>query len=152
MKCTQCQKENPIDTLFCPSCGANQNTTIEVKEFQPLVEIYRESSMVGFLFNYKIFIDGIEVGEIANGEKKKFPLSFGLHEVHLKMNWSWQSSPKVSFFLKDFTKLTCKPAYGILGMMLGVKPIIYFLFKPKKFIRLINIRRKNEIVPKDINL
>ncbi len=58
MKCTQCQKENPIDTLFCSGCGANQNTKIEVKEFQPIVEIYRESSMVGFLFNYKILIDG----------------------------------------------------------------------------------------------
>jgi len=77
------------------------------------------------------------VGELKNGQKKQLQLTPGLHEIYLKMNWSWQYSPTVSFLLKDFTKFTCRPAYGFWGSMLfGIKPIIYLIFKPKKFIRL----------------
>lgn len=103
----------------------------ETAGFTPTVEVTRESSMVGALFSFKVYVDGNLVGKVGNGEKKRFQLPAGLHEIQIKQMW-W-GSPKESFLLKDFTKFQCKPKIGIFGVIFG-KIAYYMLFKRKKFI------------------
>ncbi|WP_445723435.1 hypothetical protein [Flavobacterium sp.] len=49
--------------------------------------------------DYKIFIDGQQVGTIANGETKEFPTTVGQHIVTAKIDWC--SSPDISIELKE---------------------------------------------------
>jgi len=139
--CKQCNMEIEDGTKFCPKCGTNQENNGGVilsnnNKFTPTIEVLRESSFIGSLLSYKIFVDGTEIGKIKNGEKKQFELTPGLHEIHIKQNWSWYYSPKVSFLMKDnFVKFRCKPQSGFLGAIFG-KMFFYMLFKPNKFIDL----------------
>ncbi|GBG56585.1 hypothetical protein SPFL3102_00397 [Sporomusaceae bacterium FL31] len=103
-------------------------------EIASIVEVTRESSFVGCLFSFKVLVDDQVIGQLKNGEKKRFELSSGLHEIQIKVNWSLFSSPKESFLLKDFVKFTCKPKVGVIG--LAFKLPFYALFKRSKFIKL----------------
>ncbi len=49
--------------------------------------------------DYKIFIDGQQVGTIANGETKDFPSTVGQHIVKAKVDWC--SSPDISVDIND---------------------------------------------------
>jgi hypothetical protein len=138
--CMHCIAELEEDTKFCPKCGAEQgkNQLADLSkstEFIPTIEVLRESSMIGCLFSYDTFIDGVKIGTIKNGEKKQFQITPGLHEIYLKQNWSWCYSPKVSFLLKDFTKFSCKPKVGLFGVIFG-RVVLYMLFKRHKFVEL----------------
>lgn len=126
------------DTKFCPQCGQSQENNedgMSSEGFVPTIEVLRESSFVGCLLSYKIFVDGTEIGKIKNGEKKQFQLKPGLHEIYIKQNWSWCYSPKVSFLLKDFVKFSCRSKIGVFGVIFG-KIVFYMFFKRYKFIAL----------------
>ncbi|MEN6622748.1 MAG: zinc-ribbon domain-containing protein [Smithella sp.] len=133
--CTQCKAKVEEDSTFCPQCGAKQgDSTIGQanREFVPTMEISRESGFVGCLLSFRVFVDGAEIGRLKNGEKKRFQLAPGLHELYIKVNWSWFSSPKESFLLKDFAKISCKPKIGLLGA--AIKIPFYSLFKRHQFV------------------
>lgn len=138
--CKQCRREVEEDIKFCPNCGKNQenddsNPSLNSDGIVPTIEVLRESSFIGCLFSYIVFVDDVEIGRISNGEKKRFELTPGLHEVYIKLNWSWCYSPKVSFLLKDFKKFRCKPTVGLLGGLFG-RMIFYVIFKRHKLITL----------------
>lgn len=139
--CKQCKVEMEDRAKFCPKCGTNQENNEEdilsnKNKFVPTIEVLRESGFIGSLLSYKIFVDGIEVGKIKNGGKEQFQLTPGLHEIHIKQNWSWCYSPKVSFLMKDnFVKFSCKPKVGFFGAIFG-RMVYYMIFKRHKFISL----------------
>ena len=91
---------------------------------------------IRFINDYIVFVDGKELGRLGNGDKKRFKLEQGLHEIQIKQNWSWFYSPKESFLLKDFSKFTCKPMFGIFSPF---RLNFYSLFKSKKFILLTQV-------------
>ena len=131
--CTKCKNEMADSDKFCPTCGFSKEeilgNTSSINAFEPMIEVYRESAMFGRIFDFIVIIDGREIGRIKNGEKKRFKLEQGLHEIQLKINWSVFASPKESFLLKDFAKFTCKPKLGLFSTF---KIPYYFLFKRKK--------------------
>ena len=131
--CTKCKNEMADSDKFCPTCGFSKEEILgintEVTNFESMIEVYRESGIFGWIFDFIVLIDGKEIGRLKNGEKKRFKLTPGLHEIQIKINWSVFASPKESFLLKDFTKFTCKPK---LGMFSPFKIPYYFLFKRKK--------------------
>ena len=135
--CTKCKNEMADSDKFCPTCGFSKEEILgintEVTNFEPMIEVYRESSLVGWVNDYIVFVDGKELGRLGNGDKKRFKLEQGLHEIQIKQNWSWFYSPKESFLLKDFSKFTCKPRFGIFSPF---RLNFYSLFKSKKFILL----------------
>jgi hypothetical protein len=138
--CKLCNVEIEEDTKFCPQCGQrhenNEDSMLSnSKGLVPTIEVLRESSFVGCLLSYTIFVDGTEIGKIKNGEKKQFQLKPGLHEIYIKQNWSWCYSPKVSFLLKDFIKFNCRSKIGVFGVIFG-KIVFYMFFKRHKFIAL----------------
>jgi hypothetical protein len=49
--------------------------------------------------DFKIFIDGQQVGDIGNGETKEFSVAVGKHNVIAKIDWC--SSPDVAIEIKD---------------------------------------------------
>jgi hypothetical protein len=138
--CMHCTAEIEENTKFCSKCGAVQgkNQLADLSkntEFIPTIEVSRECSIIGSLFSYKIFVDGVAIGKVKNGQKKRFQIAPGLHEIYVKQNWSWFYSTKVSFLLKDFAKFSCKPKVGFFGAIFG-RIIFYMLFKRHQFIML----------------
>ncbi|WP_094607198.1 hypothetical protein SPSIL_057940 [Sporomusa silvacetica DSM 10669] len=137
--CKQCSTELEASAKLCPKCGTNQEQIGQVvlsnhTDMVPTVEVLRESSFVGCLLSYRVFVDNKEIGRLKNGEKKRFQLKPGLHEMYIKVNWSWFSSPKESFLLKDFVKFSCKPKVGFFGSVIKIP--YYSLFKRHKFVSL----------------
>jgi hypothetical protein len=63
------------------------------------IRIKRTSEYNNRLRNYKIFIDGQQVGTIANGETIDFPSTVGNHFVTAKIDWC--SSPEISIDVKE---------------------------------------------------
>ena len=53
----------------------------------PTIRIQRTSEFQNLLRDYKLVIDGYEVGRIANGETKDFTTSIGQHTVTAKIDW-----------------------------------------------------------------
>ena len=131
--CTKCKNEMADSDKFCPTCGFSKEeilgNTSSINAFESMIEVYRESGIFGWIFDFIVLIDGKEIGRLKNGEKKRFKLTPGLHEIQIKINWSVFASPKESFLLKDFAKFTCKPKLGLFSTF---KIPYYFLFKRKK--------------------
>ncbi|MBO5778063.1 MAG: hypothetical protein J6R82_00700 [Clostridia bacterium] len=59
---------------------------------------------------YKVIIDGVQVGEIRDGETKEYPLTDGYHTLKLKIDWC--SSQEEAFAVKNGEEVfaTCAPA------------------------------------------
>jgi len=63
------------------------------------IRLKRTSEYNNRMRDYKIFIDGQQVGTIANGESKDFPTTVGQHIVTAKLDWC--SSPNISVNIND---------------------------------------------------
>ena len=63
------------------------------------IRLKRRSEYNNRMRDYKIFIDGQQVGTIANGESKDFPTTVGQHIVRAKVDWC--SSPDISVIVND---------------------------------------------------
>jgi len=63
------------------------------------IKIHRTNEYNNRIRDYKIFIDGHQVGTIANGETKDFTTTFGQHTVTAKIDWC--CSPNISIDIKD---------------------------------------------------
>lgn len=63
------------------------------------IRLKRTSEYNNRMRDYKIFIDGQQVGTIANGETKDFPTTVGQHIVTAKVDWC--SSPDISVDIND---------------------------------------------------
>ena len=65
----------------------------------PTIRLKRTSEYNNRMRDYKIFIDGQQIGTIANGETKDFPTTVGQHIVTAKVDWC--SSPDISVDIND---------------------------------------------------
>jgi hypothetical protein len=75
--------------------------------------------------DYKIFIDGQQVGTIANGKTIDFPTTVGQHIITAKIDWC--SSPDISIELKENQTSNLKVGgfkYGQILMPIGPGLII----------------------------
>jgi hypothetical protein len=63
------------------------------------VRLKRTNENNNSMRDYKIFIDGKEVGRIANGETKDFPMTDGQHIITAKIDWC--SSQDFPLHIKD---------------------------------------------------
>jgi hypothetical protein len=82
---------------------------------------------------YKIFLDGVEVGGIKEGEAWSAECSIGKHKLALKIDWC--KTPDQEFFLtseNDTVKFEC--GSNLTGWMIPF--VTLFLFMPQKWIRI----------------
>ncbi len=63
------------------------------------IKLQRTSEYNNRMRDYKILIDGLQVGTIANGETKEFTTTVGQHSVTAKIDWC--SSPEISINTDD---------------------------------------------------
>jgi hypothetical protein len=52
-----------------------------------IIKLQRTSEWNARFRDYKIFIDGQQVGTIANGETKEFTTTSGMHTIAAKIDW-----------------------------------------------------------------
>ena len=64
-----------------------------------IIKIERTNEILNRARNYKIFIDGQQVGTIASGETKDFSTTVGKHIINAKIDWC--SSPEISIDVKE---------------------------------------------------
>ena len=65
----------------------------------PTIKIKRTSEYLNRLRDYKIFIDELQVGTIANGETKEYTTSEGQHTITAKIDWC--SSPDITININE---------------------------------------------------
>ncbi len=63
------------------------------------VVLSRKKQYSDLLRNYRVILDGEEIGKIFRGERKEFSISPGKHEIELKIDWC--GSNKLNFEIKD---------------------------------------------------
>lgn len=135
--CAKCNKNYDDGTKFCPECGGQlaenagfidladgdkvssggqttSNIQPSINAEAANIEVYRVSRWVGMLCACKIFLDDKEIGRVSNGDKKRFEITPGLHEIRVKMNWSFLKSRPFSFKVKegDFVRLRFNFTFG----------------------------------------
>lgn len=86
--------------------------------------------------DYKIFIDGQQVGTIANGETKDFATMSGQHIVSAKIDWC--CSPEVSINISDNETINLKvggfkKGNWLMPMGLGIIVLHVILSKTMDF-------------------
>lgn len=64
-----------------------------------ILKLKRTNEYSNSFRDYKIFIDGKNIGEIANGETKEFEISPGQHTIIAKIDWG--SSPEVILSINE---------------------------------------------------
>ncbi|NVO85225.1 hypothetical protein [Hymenobacter terrestris] len=64
-----------------------------------VIEVKREKEYAGMLVNYKVIIDGIEVGSVANGQAVEFIVEPGTHSLDSSV--SWCGSLKLPFEIEE---------------------------------------------------
>lgn len=97
--------------------------------------ITRESMRVDRLRYYQIILDGVKVGEIANGERKELEISPGKHTLHLKIDWA--RSNKITFESDKAAYFNCLNYMKGMRVLLGV---FYVLFMPHKYLKLERVK------------
>ncbi len=64
-----------------------------------IIKIERTNEFLNRMRDYKIYIDGKEVGTIANGETKTFETNSGQHTLAAKIDWC--ASPEILININD---------------------------------------------------
>ena len=91
------------------------------------IKIKRTNESFNAARNYKIFIDGQFVGEIANRATKEFPTTAGQHTVTAKLDWC--GSPNVSIDIDTNETIHLSVGcfkYGGWLMLLGIGILPFF--------------------------
>jgi len=89
--------------------------------------LVRRVDQTNYLRKYKVILDGAEVGEIASGETKHFPISPGKHEVSVKIDWCRSIPHKFSLLEGGNERLLCGATYNNWKclFMYAIKPSSY---------------------------
>ena len=76
---------------------------------------------------YKVLLDGIEIGDIRQGESKQFPVQEGKHTLQLKIDWC--TSESITFDFLD------KPIEFECGSNTAMKAALSAFFKTNNYMR-----------------
>jgi len=96
--------------------------------------LQRTSEYVNRMRDYKIYLDGLKIGTIANGETKQFEINTGQHSIIAKIDWC--CSPEINTtFSENETKSLKVGGFknGNWIMPVGLILIVIVLFLDKYF-------------------
>ena len=82
MNCLNCNKEISDNSLFCPFCGTKVNNEAN-GNLIPLT-ITREKKLMGCAIPFSVFVDGVRVGDLKNGNFLQCSVGLGKHTVLIK--------------------------------------------------------------------
>jgi len=98
---------------------------MEKSEAKTTIEIFRKWRWVDFLFGANVLVDGVKIGKVSNGQTKIFEVTPGVHQLQLKMNWSFLSgflrSRPTDFRIDEggALKFNCDFTFGALATLTG---------------------------------
>ena len=81
---------------------------------------------------YKVFIDGVKVDDIRDGETKNYPLTEGPHTLQLKIDWC--TSKLLNFYVSNGTPVFASCAPTKKTPIIG--PLIYITVMYNRYIDL----------------
>src|SRR5271170_1947937 len=70
--------------------------------------IARDTGYADRIRKYKVVVDGIVVGRIANGETQEFPVTPGRHQLRMKIDWCGSKPLEFSVSEKDVLAFEAK--------------------------------------------
>jgi hypothetical protein len=96
------------------------------------------------LREYRIFIDGQQVGDIKPGETEVFTLPPGRHELRLKIDWGSSEKLQVDLGDNDRAQFVCAPRIkqNDVTIMVGYKLAYWMTFGCRRYI---DLRHGDEI-------
>ena len=97
------------------------------------ISIKRESVFADKLRNYRVVLDGVIIGDIADGEKKNFDIDPGTHTLRMKIDWA--GSNRVTFDASKNKTIHFKCAGNIVGSK-RLLAIVYALFLFNRWVEL----------------
>jgi len=80
MYCNKCGKEVAEDARFCTNCGFQMNN-------KGSIIFAREKQFYGSIVPIKIFMDGLLVATVSNGQEAKIEATIGKHKIAFDL-WS----------------------------------------------------------------
>jgi hypothetical protein len=83
------------------------------------------------LRDYRVILDGQEIGRIGNGETKSFTIASGQHQIAVKIDWC--SSNELTFSLSPDGSLVFQCDSKLRGLRL-LGAIYYVLFARKSYL------------------
>ena len=103
MFCAYCGEKIGDAANFCTCCGnrARMGTHGSTRDNRMPILIKRTTGHAFKLRAYKVILDGAEIGELRDGELKKFIVQEGKHTLHLEIDWL--RSEVISFDVVDRT-------------------------------------------------
>lgn len=124
--CENCGAELEDGAKFCDSCGnaveaesiSNAAEPVSNSDSKTTIQIFRKWRFVDFLYAANVFVDGIQIGKVSNGQTRIFDVTPGVHKLQLKMNWSFLSgflrSREMDFRIErgDALKFNCDFNFG----------------------------------------
>jgi hypothetical protein len=96
--------------------------------------ISRKSEWINKRRDYKIFIDGSELGKLANGTSEEFTVTPGTHKLQCKINWC--SSPEVELELKEGETKFLKTGSAMKFYTVGYVILLLIIISPFIFRKL----------------
>jgi hypothetical protein len=100
-----------------------------------MIKLTRHSVYADRFRSYKVMLDGMEIGEIKNGEEKEFDVAPGRHQLYLAIDWC--RSNTIEFEAgEDVTEFEC--ASNLQGKKLFLA-LYYILFKNDGYIALTRV-------------
>ena len=92
--------------MFCPNCGTqlnasgvctncNSNANVQSTGKTVKVVVSRVKAFLGCAVKYKVFIDGNEVGALANNSSIELNLTPGVHAISFDL-WSGSSAHQIT--------------------------------------------------------
>jgi hypothetical protein len=98
---------------------------------QGILTVVRDHGRRDQLRNYKIWIDGIHRGEVPERATKSFPLTAGVHEVRLTLDWCKSKTVDLSVGGGGSVTLYCRPTAGrVLAPLLRRTDYVDLGFSP----------------------
>jgi hypothetical protein len=99
----------------------------------PLLEIRRDSGYADRIRAYDVVVDGSKIGEVRNGEIKRFPISAGDHELRLRIDWC--GSKPIVFAISEEALIAFEAKSGLRGLKV-IAALFYVLFARDSYITL----------------
>ena len=94
--------------------GQMNNQVSQMNNQVGQLTIIRDKNFVGMAIAFKIFVDGVEVGKLKNGETVTYPIYYGQHRVEIKQHMNYGFKDIIIADWKPNVVLHCYVKMGIL--------------------------------------